>query len=120
MLVKKKLRWPKPPQTPDKLFLSEGLAVGALIHAGIALVGADQNALQGAEICFVAVMGTLMNSALDALVGIAVHIIILLFAVMGLVWQSFANLYTCAFYNVVIDNSFFYNYNVCGKSRFSG
>ena len=73
------MRWPEPPQTPNRLFLTEGLAVGALVNGGVALVGTDQDALQRAVVSFIAVMGALMDGALDALVGIAVHIVILLF-----------------------------------------
>ena len=61
------------------LFLTEGHAVGALILGGVSLMGTDQDALQRAVIRFVAVMGTLMNGTLDALVGIAIHSLFLLF-----------------------------------------
>ena len=56
------------------LFLAEGLAVGALIHGGIAFMGTYQNAVQSAVIAVGAVIGTLMHGTLDALVGVAVHI----------------------------------------------
>ena len=52
---------------------AEGLAVGALIHGGIRLVGAHQDAIQGAVILVLAVVGALLDSALNALVGMAVH-----------------------------------------------
>ena len=56
------------------LLLAEGLTVGTLIHGGIALVGTYQNTVQSAVVAVGAVVGALMNGALDALVGIAVHI----------------------------------------------
>ena len=67
--------------TPPRSFLllAEGHTVGALVHSGICLVGAYQNALQGAVICLVTVMGALLYGAFDALVCIAVHSRFLLF-----------------------------------------
>ncbi len=62
-----------------RLFFAEGHTVGALILGGIALMGTYQNPLQRAVVCFVAVVSALMNSTLDALVGIAVHDLFLLF-----------------------------------------
>ena len=56
-----------------RLLLAEGLAVGALIHGGIYLVGADQDAVQGAEVCVLAVVGALSYSTLNALVCMAIH-----------------------------------------------
>lgn len=64
---------------PILLLFTEGHTVGALVHAGICLVGAHQDSIQGAEVCAFAVVSTLGNSALDALVGIAVHLLFLLF-----------------------------------------
>ena len=61
------------------LFLTEGHAVGALILSGVTLVGTHQNAIQRAEVCFVTVISALMNGALDALIGIAIHNRFLLF-----------------------------------------
>jgi len=60
------------------LLLSEGLAVGALIHGGVALVGANQNAIQGAVVCLITVMSTLLNGTFNALICVTVHIILLL------------------------------------------
>ena len=51
----------------------EGHAVGALIHGGIALVGAHQNPIQGAVILTVAVVGALVHGALNGLVGMTIH-----------------------------------------------
>ena len=61
------------------LLLAEGHAVGALIHGGIALMGAHQDSIQGAVVGAVTVMGALLDSTLNALVCVAVHSIILLF-----------------------------------------
>ena len=55
------------------LLFPEGLAVGALIHGGIGLVGTDQNPIQGAVVLGVAVVCALGDGAFDAFVGIAVH-----------------------------------------------
>ena len=55
------------------LFLTERHTVGALIHSGIALVGAYQNAVQGTVVCITAMVCTLGNGAFDALVGMTVH-----------------------------------------------
>ena len=60
------------------LLLAEGLAVGTLIHGGVHLMGAHQNLVQGAVVLTLAVVGTLLDRTLDALVGMAVHIDILL------------------------------------------
>ena len=61
------------------LLLAEGLAVGALVHSGVALVGAHQNAVQSAVICVGAVVGALLNGAFNALVSLAIHSLFLLF-----------------------------------------
>ena len=77
-LVKRKIRRRVPPYFGFSL-LAEGLAVGALIHSGIGLMGADQDPLQGAEVCILAVMGALCDGAFNALVCMAVHEFDLLF-----------------------------------------
>ena len=64
---------------PKKLFLAEGHAVGALIHAGVCLVGAHKDPLQRAVVCLITMMGTLLNSTFNALVCVAVHSLFLLF-----------------------------------------
>ena len=61
------------------LFFTERHAISALILRRIALVGTNQNSLQRAVVCFVAVMCALMNSTLNTLVCIAVHNDLLLF-----------------------------------------
>ena len=53
--------------------LAEGLAVGALIHSGVRLVGTHQDAVQRAVVGLVAVVSAGLDSALDALVGMTVH-----------------------------------------------
>ena len=68
-----------------ELLLAEGLAVGALIHGRIALVGAHQNPVQRTVVLVLAVVCALMDGAFDALVGIAVHGIRLLFLISSLV-----------------------------------
>lgn len=55
------------------LLLPEGLAVGALVHGGVALVGADQNPVQRAVVAAAAMVGALGDGAFDALVAVAVH-----------------------------------------------
>jgi hypothetical protein len=67
----KSLRRLLPPQRV--LLLAEGLAVGALIHGGICLVGAHQNVIQRAVVVGVTVVSALSYGAFDALVCIAVH-----------------------------------------------
>lgn len=61
------------------LLLAEGHAVSALIHGGIGLMGTYQDPLQGAVIGSVAMMGALLDGALDALVCVAIHSLFLLF-----------------------------------------
>jgi hypothetical protein len=60
--------------------LAEGLAVGALIHGGVCFVGAYQDAVQGAIVLGVAVISAGLDGALDALVGMMVHLFFLLLA----------------------------------------
>ena len=64
---------------PAESSLFEGLAVGALIHHGIALMSADHDAIQGAVVLSVAVMSTGLDGAFDALVCMAVHTHFLLY-----------------------------------------
>ena len=51
----------------------EGHTVGALVHSGIALVGAHQDPVQGAVILAAAVMGALVHGAFNGLVGVTIH-----------------------------------------------
>ena len=71
--VKRKIRRRLPPYWQVSL-LPEGLAVGALIHSGVRLVGTHQDAVQRAVVGLVAVVSAGLDSALDALVGILVHV----------------------------------------------
>ena len=57
----------------NSLLLAERLAVGALIHGGVSLVGTHQDLVQGAVVLTLAVVGALGDGTLDTLVGIAVH-----------------------------------------------
>ena len=66
-----------PPHCPT-LLLAEGLAVRALIHGGILLMGADQDLVQRTVVLSLAMMGALLNGALNALVCMAIHNPILL------------------------------------------
>ena len=81
--VKRKIRRRLPPYLCFSL-LTEGLAVGALVHSGICLMGANQDPLQGAVIGILAVMGTLLNSTLNRLVCMAIHSLYPPFLVMNL------------------------------------
>ena len=57
----------------QRLLLAEGLAVGALVHGRIGLMGTYQNTLQRAVVCVSAMVGALRNSTLDTLVSMAAH-----------------------------------------------
>ena len=59
---------------PDKSLLAEGLAVGALVHVRIGLMSAHQDTVQGAVVLGVAVIGALLNGALNALISMTVHV----------------------------------------------
>ena len=61
------------------LLLAEGLAVSALIHGGVGLMGAHQNPVQRAVVLGVAMVCAGLNSTFDALIGMAVHHEFLLF-----------------------------------------
>ena len=63
---------------PFPLALAEGLAVGALVLSGVGLMGAHQDAVQGAVVLAVAMVCAGLDGAFDALVGMAVHIHFLL------------------------------------------
>ena len=68
---------------PIFLLLTEGLAVGALVHGRIGFVSAHQNAVQRAEVLVLAVVCALLDGALDALVGMIVHTKYLLLSKLG-------------------------------------
>ena len=56
------------------LLLTEGLAVGALVLGRILLMSAHHDMVQRAIVCGIAVIGTLLNGAGNALIGIVVHV----------------------------------------------
>ena len=60
------------PRMPGLLF-PEGLAVGALIHGGVCLMGANQDLFQRAVVFVVAVVRALRNGALDTLICVTAH-----------------------------------------------
>ena len=72
----------------DKLFLAEGLAVSALVHSGVSLMGAHQDPLQRAVVGIVAVVGALRNGAGNALVGVTAHGSFLLLSVSALAYPK--------------------------------
>ena len=78
----------KTPAVPGALrkrsALTEGLAVGALIHGGVYFVGAHQNAVQRAVVLVFAVMGALVHGAFNALIGMTIHCFFLLLNEFGL------------------------------------
>ena len=72
----------------DSLLLAEGLAVGALVLSGVCLMGTHQNTVQRTVVGIAAVVCALLDSTLDRLVSMAVHVIFLLFLVMLLLCHS--------------------------------
>jgi len=60
------------------LLLPEGLAVGALVHGGIGLMGANQDPVQRTVVLVLAVVCTLLDGTFNALVCVTVHAIFLL------------------------------------------
>ena len=66
-------------RTQKELLLAEGHAVGALVHSGVTLVGAYQNAVQSAVVGILTVVSALMNGAFNTLVCLAIHNQFLLF-----------------------------------------
>ena len=71
-LVKRKIRRRLPPYFGFSL-LAEGLAVGALIHGRVCLMGANQDLVQGAVVLVAAMMGALSDGTFDTLVSMAIH-----------------------------------------------
>ena len=59
---------------PKKSLLAEGHAISALLLGRVGLVGTHQDAVQRAVVGLVAVVSAGLDSALDALVGILVHV----------------------------------------------
>ena len=66
------------PAVASPLLLPEGLAVGALVHSRVLLMGANQDLVQRTVVLSLAMMGALLNGALNALVCMTVHFIFLL------------------------------------------
>ena len=114
--VKSEIRRQEPPYSSLSL-LTEGLAVGTLVCGGIGLVSTNQDPIQGAVVCLLAVMLALLNSTLNALVCMTIHGIILLFFVMGLACPKTAK--TCISYRLTIDFFFAIRYNISGICEFS-
>ena len=56
----------------------EGLTVSALVNRRILLVGTYKDTVQGAVIGIIAMMDTLLNGTLDALISMTAHFIPLL------------------------------------------
>ena len=51
------------------LHFAEALAIGALVHGGVGLMGAHLNGVQAAAVHVLAVMGAAGNRAVDGAVG---------------------------------------------------
>jgi hypothetical protein len=115
-LVKRKIRRRLPPYFGFSL-LAEGLAVGALIHSGIGLMGADQDPLQRAEVCILAVMGTLLDSTFNALVCMAIHNFVPPFLMMDLDCPYAQKTYISL--SLAIDFFSGIQYNISGICEFS-
>ena len=67
------------------LLLPEGHAVSTLVNSGVHLVSTHHNAVQRAVVLALAMMGTLLDGTLDALVG-TIHLFFLLCLNSYLVW----------------------------------
>jgi len=61
------------------LLLPEGLAVSALVHSGIGLMGANQDPVQRTVVLVLAVVCALLDGTFNALVCVTVHALFLLF-----------------------------------------
>ena len=57
-----------------RLLLSERHAVGALVNSGVLLMSAHKDPIQRTVVLIIAVVGTLMDSAFNAHVGVIIHI----------------------------------------------
>ena len=79
------------------LLFTEGLAVGALVHGGVLLVGAYHDAIQRAVVLGIAMVCTLLNGALNALVCMAIHSAFLLFLIYGLILCAISENIHCFF-----------------------
>ena len=74
------------------LLSPEGLAVGALVLRGIGLVGAHQDAVQGAVVLGVAMVSAGLDGTLNALVGVTIHVLFLLLFGTAIVWPERKNM----------------------------
>ena len=53
--------------------LTEGLAVGALVHGRVGFMGAYQNPVQRAVVLVLTVVGALVHRTLNTFVGVTIH-----------------------------------------------
>ena len=63
----------RPPERPADLLLPEGEAVGTLVLGGVALMGADFDAVKRAVIAGIAVMSAFANGTFDTCVAFGIH-----------------------------------------------
>lgn len=63
----------RPGDVYPNLLSLKGLAVGALVLAGVCLMGTNQDAVQRAVVLVLAMVSTLLNGAFDAFIGMTVH-----------------------------------------------
>ena len=65
---------------PRLFFLLQlkGFAVGAFAHGGILFVGSHQNPVKRTVVLSAAVIGALLHSAVDTVIGMAAHVVHLL------------------------------------------
>ena len=71
--VKRKEKWRQLLPPPVYLSLAEGLAVGALVHGRIGLVGTHQDLIQRAVVLILAMICAGLDGAFNTLVCMAVH-----------------------------------------------
>ena len=80
-------------------------------------MGTNQNPLQGAEVCILAVMGALLNSTLNALVCMAIHGFVPPFLMMDLDCPDMQKRYISL--TLTIDFFSEIQYNISGICEFS-
>ena len=80
-------------------------------------MGTNQDAIQRAVISFLAMMLALLNGTLNALVGMAIHSVILLLLVMGLGCPTCRKTYISIM--LMIDFFSVIQYNISGICEFS-
>ena len=73
------------------LLLAEGHAVSTLINSGVCFVSTHHDPLQRAVVGIAAMMSTLGNSTLNALICMAIHSLFLLFSVILKVYPQSRN-----------------------------